>query len=202
MEPVAEVKNVVRNLITELDPIADDEGDRDDCPGTTGDGKYLKIRNGITIDSGAGAFVMPESWFPGVPTMPSKGSLAGQRFVGATGKKTANTGQKNLQFTIMSGQERRGTFQTSDVNTILASVGGIADGPEAGSENYIIFGPKGGIITPIKFTTITLSKDENLTTNFDRKGNVYVMDAWIKKHMAIPSAGDRQGQHFQGQAGM
>ena len=45
----------------------------------------LITRMGITVDSGAGAFVMPEIWFPGIPTKPSRGSIAGQKFIGATG---------------------------------------------------------------------------------------------------------------------
>ena len=68
-----------------LDALADDEKDRGDCPGTTGDGEWLKIRNGITIDSGSAAWVMPTSWFPGLTLSPSHGSKRGQKFVGGGG---------------------------------------------------------------------------------------------------------------------
>ena len=34
--------------------------------GTEGEGEWLRIKNGITIGSGAWAFVMPDSLLPGV----------------------------------------------------------------------------------------------------------------------------------------
>ena len=45
--------------------LSDSSVDRIDCPGAVGDGEWLKVRNGITVDSGSAAFVMPTSWFPG-----------------------------------------------------------------------------------------------------------------------------------------
>ena len=40
-------------------------GDEGQVPGTEGEGEWLRIKDGITIGSGAGAFVMPTSWLPG-----------------------------------------------------------------------------------------------------------------------------------------
>ena len=44
----------------------DHKDDDENCPGVIGDGEWVAIRRGITIDSGSAAFVMPESWLPGI----------------------------------------------------------------------------------------------------------------------------------------
>ena len=135
------VKDVVRSIdfnddepMVELLAVADDPDDRNDCPGTQGSGKWLKVRKGITIDSGSAAFVMPETWLPGFKTVPSPGSKRGQKFIWATGKPAYNSGEKQLEFRIASGGDRRCTFQTSDVNQMLACVAGLADGAGPGGE--------------------------------------------------------------------
>ena len=126
--------NVVRNL--KFDDAAGDDGgmlpfntliealERDDCPGTVGDGRYLRIKYCLTVDSGSAAFVMPEDWIPGVEKTPSSGSQKGQKLIGAAGKTAPNTGQTNTEFATNGGQYRRCTFQCSKVSKILACVAG------------------------------------------------------------------------------
>ena len=100
------------------------------------------------------------------------------RFVGATGKTALNIGQKGVEFKTNAGQDRRCTFQCSDVNKILACVAGLAEGGGLGQENLVIFSTRGGVITPEAKTTLVLLSPD-LVTEFDRKGHVYVMDAWV-----------------------
>ena len=72
-----------------------DEGEHDvAAPGTVGDGGWVKLRNGIIVDSGSAAFVLPVKWLPGIPMEHLEGSIAGPEFIGATGKVAKNMGQK------------------------------------------------------------------------------------------------------------
>ena len=137
---------IVHNVVRQLDPTlaeeaddrcetvellaaADHADDDDTCPGTIGDGEYVKGPVGITMDSGPAAFVMPKTWMRGVELKPSPASRCGQSFVGATGKTAPNVGEKMIEFSVMQGQDRACTFQCSDVNKSLACVTGSADGP-------------------------------------------------------------------------
>ena len=147
-----EVHSVVRNLIKQLEdkktvplPLdAIDGGEEDSAaPGTVGDGEWVNIRNGVTVDSGSAAFVLPVKWLPGIPMEKSKGSMAGQEFIGATGKVATNMGQKLVKFRTNLGQDRGMTFQCTDVNKALACVAGIADGPAVGEEHQLFLAQKG-----------------------------------------------------------
>ena len=138
------VESLARTLFTdddatELNAVADVKDGRMECPGLQGDDKYVKIKNGIAIDSGAAAMVMPEDWIPSVPKQPSPGSVRGQNFTGATWRTANHTGQKRLDFDTMSGQPRRATFQCADVTKTLGSVTGFADSAGPGKETFIIF---------------------------------------------------------------
>ena len=162
--------------------------------------EYVKFKKGITMDRGSAAFVLPEAWLPGLALKLSKGSLAGQAFVGATGKTTPNKGQKKAEFYTDAGQQRGMVFQCADVNKPLACVAGVADGLAKGKENLASFGSKGGVIVLEAAVNITLPTDKTLITEFDRRGMVYVLDAWVKtKDVAGKASGDKN-TGFQRQA--
>ena len=179
-----------RQAPMELLAIAGNGEDREDCPGTTGDGTYLKVMNGMPLDSGSAAFVMPESWFPGVPAAPSLGSRSGQRFIGAIGTVKADTGQKRMEFRTAEGQDRRCTLQTADLTTMLERVAGFADGAGAGKGNYRGFDSKRCVIASVAPTQVILPENLSLLTYSNRKGNTYVMDIWLnKKEKALGKKG-------------
>ena len=71
------------------------------------------------------------------------------------------------------------TFQCADVNKILACIGGIAD-----AGNAILFGATGGHILNLDEKTRKaiekLIEGCQTKTAFDRRGMVYVMDAYVK----------------------
>ena len=71
---------------------------------------------------------------------------------------------------------------------MLACVAGLADGTGPGSEQLVIFSTRGGIITPEAQTKIILPKDTSLISEFDRRGNVYVMDIWVDSAKAVGNA--------------
>ena len=64
---------------------------------------------------------------------------------------------------------------------------GSADGARPGKENFIIAPSKGWVTTPVPQTTIKLRDNVDAVTEFMRRGDVYVMDAWIPKDSASPS---------------
>ena len=71
---------------------------------------------------------------------------------------------------------------------MLGSVAGYADGAGEHKENLVIFSTRGGIIVPEKEVTLILPEDDNLITEFRRRGNVYVMDAWVRKNDVVAGA--------------
>lgn len=157
-EKVAEYVHVQAHSDTEVvhAVVRSSDGNITHFPGTIGDGELLRIRRGVTIDSGSAAFAMPETRLPGSGTKPSEGSTYGQTLIGATGKVAANTGETVVGFRTAGGRDPRGTFQASDVNTSLACVAGIADGPRPGEERSPIFPSRGGVITPEAKTNIIM----------------------------------------------
>ena len=139
----------------------------------------LRIKNGITMDSGSAAFVMPTRWLPMFELQQSKGSLAGQRYVGATGNVVPNEGEKHVEFVTGDGQDRALTFQCADLNKMLAGIAGVAD-----ANNGILFLKDGGHILELDEATLERVKELvrrcSKVTNFIRKGNVYIMDAYVR----------------------
>ena len=140
---------------------------------------YLRIKGGITMDTGSAAFVMPTKWLPMFALQPSEGSKRGQRYVGATGNVVQNEGQKAVNFFTREQEGRKLTFQCAPVNKMLACVSGVAD-----AGNGILFLSEGGIILKLDPGTIERIKELiskcTQTTKFDRKGNTYVLEAFVK----------------------
>ena len=48
-----------------------------------------------------------------------------------------------------------------------------------------MFSSRGCIIVTETEVTITLPKDDNLTPEFQRKGDVYVVDAWVDRDKVV-----------------
>ena len=90
-----------------------------------------------------------------------------------------NEGQKTVRFLTRDHEARELTFQCPDVNKILACVSGITD-----AENVVMFGSTGGHILKLdaetKAAVDKLISGCKTKTAFERRGNVYVMDAYVK----------------------
>ena len=141
--------------------------------GMEGEGEWVKIRNGVNVDTCSAANVMPVNW---LPQFQKQAGLSRQRYVGATGKIVNNMGQKVVDWLTNEGQGRSMTFQLAYVNKILACVGMICD-----ANNVAVFMKNGGMIVPEKDIEIRV-KPDSPTTAVRRKGNTYSMDAWVRKN--------------------
>ena len=137
--------------------------------GLVDEGRYYRIKNGITMDSGCSVFVMPSGWIEMFELEESEGSKRGQTFQAAAknSKPIKNEGQRTIKFLTKENEKRKMTCQVAAVNKILASVAQICDGG-----NEVLFRYDGGEIRHLKSGKVTF---------FRRVGNVYAMDAWIAK---------------------
>ena len=131
-----------------------------------GDGEWVRVRGGMTLDSGCSVFVMPSKWLRHLTLEPSEGSRRGQEFVAANNHKMINQGQRTVRFRTQDGSRRQMVFQVAAVNKILASIAGICD-----NGNTVLFRQDGGTIRHVQ---------TGRETEFRRQGNVYVMDMWIR----------------------
>ena len=171
-------------------PVVDGPGGANAKPldpgdGMDGDGEWVRIRNGINMDTCSAANIMPKTWLPQFKTEPGKSR---QRYVGATGKIVNNEGQKKIDFMTSEGQGRSMIFQMADVSKILACVAMVCDGSTQGS-NIVIFKKNGGLVVPENDVKIVI-KPGSPVTNIRRKGNTYGMDAWVKRQRAVQQRGD------------
>ena len=104
-------------------------------------GGFLRIKNGITMDSGSAAFVMPTQWLPMFALEPSAGSTRGAKYVGATGNNVPNRGEADICFWTPDGQQRLTTFQNASVGMPILSISKVTE-----EGNDVIFRRNGGEI--------------------------------------------------------
>ena len=101
------------------------------------------------------------------------------RYVGATGQAVENEGQKVVDFVTRELEPRQMTFQCAPVNNMLACVAGVAD-----AGNAILFMNDGGHVLKPDAEMLMLIRELvskcKAKTHFDRCGNVYVLDAYVK----------------------
>ena len=138
-----------------------------------GAGEWVKIKGGMTLDSGCSVFVMPSKWLMHLVLEQSEGSRRGQKFVAASDHSVKNEGQRTVKFVTTDGSRRQMIFQVTAVNKILASIAGICD-----NGNTVLFRRDGGTITNV---------ETGRETNFQRVGNVYCMDMWVRNPHFKPS---------------
>ena len=84
--------------------------------------KRYKMRNGITMDPGAGDNVMPRRMVNKRMIVPSPGPKRGLKYVSCTGHQIPNEGQITLPFTTKEGHKKSWTFQIADTNKPLGCV--------------------------------------------------------------------------------
>ena len=87
----------------------------------------IKIRKGLTIDSGAADHVMPLGWLAWIVMVASAGSLRGLHYVAASGTRIPNMGLQVVTFLTESGTWATWTFQVAAVNKPLVSVSKLVD---------------------------------------------------------------------------
>lgn len=132
----------------------------------------------------------------------SEGKRRGQRYIGATCQIVTNEGEKDVRFMTKDAEPRQMTFQCAPVNKMLGSVGGMTD-----ANNAVLFMKDGGHILGLDDETLRKVKElvESCPqkTKFDRKGNVFVMEAYVRvpsgSHLEKQVRNLRNRQGFQGQ---
>ena len=105
------------------------EPDKNAFSGLIEEGKWMRVRDGIAMDSGCAAFGMPSDWLTMSVLEESEGSKAGQTYVAAAkdGKPIKNGGQRTIKLFSLEGERKQLTCQVAGVNKIPASVALICD---------------------------------------------------------------------------
>ena len=86
---------------------------------------YLRIKGGITMDTGSAAFVMPTKWLPMFALDDSEGNRSGPQYIGVLCNAEVIEGQKVVDFVTKDHASRRLAFQCADVSNMLARASGI-----------------------------------------------------------------------------
>ena len=129
---------------------------------------WVKIKG--VMDSGASESVAPPSMCPHYPTVPSAGSIAGQKYLSAGEELIDNLGEQMLEIVTEEGCEGLAKYQVADVSRPLNAVSEICDaGGEQGQ--VVVFSKWGGEI---------LNLDSGKRTPFGREDGVYVWEFWVK----------------------
>ena len=122
----------------------------------------------VTIDSGACDSVMPTNMCKEIPIVESERQRDKMEYEVANGETIPNEGERHcLLMTLGAKTPKRITFQVADVHKALLSITRVAD---AGYECHL--GKKGGFLLDI-FTGERVP--------IMRKGNLYVMKAWVRE---------------------
>ena len=131
----------------------------------------LKMKRGITLDSGAHHNVMPRRMVNQKKIRPSKGSLAGMHYIAANKGRIPNEGEVEFEFETLEGELENWLFQIAEVNKAL---GAIADRVD---NNYRVVFDKN--METGHDASYVLNKRTNKILKSSRVGNVWVIEAII-----------------------
>ena len=141
----------------------------------------MKLRRGITVDSGAANNVIPKRLVRGRRDIrPSAMSRRGAHYVAANDGRIANEGEVDFKFQTMEGQDKDWTFQVAEVNKALASISFMVD------HGYRVTFDKDEETG--HDLSMMLHKASNTITRFRRDRNVWVLDAIVD--MNVPGKAD------------
>ena len=128
----------------------------------------MKVKRGLTVDSGAADHVMPMGWLPVFlfAIMQSIGSRSGLHYVAADGTRIPNMGQQLVRFMTLDGQWVELMFQVAAINKPLASVSKLTE------QGYrVVFDDESYIYHKKSKQVIKMRKERG----------VYVVDAYVPK---------------------
>ena len=143
---------------------------------------WRKLKNGITMDSGSAVDITPEDENPEFDIVPLSGCRVGRRLGAANGTPIEICGEKWISFSTKEGWHLNWPFIAGKVKKTLKSVGTTCD-----ADNYVLFRKSNGFI---------VHEVDEAFIEFDRVGNVYVIDVWVK----IGSRADLETSGFARQA--
>jgi hypothetical protein len=130
---------------------------------------WVRVRS--VMDSGCGVSVAPPGMCPEHPIEESEGSRRGQEFMSASEDTIPNLGEQKLNVLLDNGKETAIKYQIADVSRALNAVTEICDAGHPDHGNHVIFGRRGGMIVNL---------ETGKTTPFQREGNIYCLDYWVK----------------------
>ena len=88
----------------------------------------MRLRRGITLDSGAANNVMPRRMVRNTTKIrPSPGSRIGVHYVAANNARIPNEGETDFKFTTNEGMKTQFVFQIAEVNKALGAVSYMVD---------------------------------------------------------------------------
>ena len=137
--------------------------------------RRMKLRRGMTVDSGAADNVIPRRMVRGKHNKirPSAASRAGVHYVTASANRIPNEGETDLKFFTSEGRDLNWLFQVAEVNKVLASVSYLVDG-----NHRVIFDKdeKTG-----QDLSCIINKATGEEVAMRRDNNVWVIDAFIEE---------------------
>ncbi len=148
----------------------------------------MRLRRGITMDSGAANNVMPRRIVKGRAAIrPSPGSRKNMHYVAANSGRIPNEGEVDFEFTTTEGHEESMVFQIAEVNKALGSISYLVD------HGYKVIFDKDEITG--KDMSMMMHKATKRIARFRRDKNVWILDALVAKaEDEDPDAGfHRQG---------
>ena len=132
----------------------------------------LRLKRGITMDSGAGNNVMPRRMvIKKSEIRDSEGSRRGVHYVAANDGRIPNEGEYDLKFSTVEGQEQCLTFQIAEVNKALCAISNLVD-----NGFRVVFDKNMKTNQDISHM---LHKESGVTTRYRRTRNVWVLDAFV-----------------------
>ena len=134
--------------------------------------KKMKMRRGITMDTGAHHNVMPARMVGRRRIRPSRGSRAGMKYVGAGGERIKNEGEVDFQFESIEGHKSSMVFQIAEVNKPLASVAYFVD-----RDFRVVYDKNMKTGEDISYM---IHKPSRKVYRFRRERNIWVMDAIVE----------------------
>ena len=132
----------------------------------------VKIRKGLTVDSGAADHVMPIGWLIMFMVMKSIGQIRGLCYVAANGSRIPNAGEQHVRFMTLDGTWTELVFQLAGINKPLISVSKLI---EAGYR--VVFDEENSYI---------MHKKTRKIIKMTKERGVFVIDAYVQKS---PDAG-------------
>ena len=130
--------------------------------------RMIKVRKGLTVDSGAADHVMPVGWLLMLLVVKSLGSIRGLHYVAADGTRIANRGQQLVKFMTMDGVWVDILFQIAAIHKPLVSVSKLN---EAGYK--VVFDEDRSYI---------IHKKSRKVINMRKERGVFIIDAFVPKN--------------------
>ena len=132
----------------------------------------MRLRRGITVDSGAADNVMPRRMLrKGNRVRQSEASQAGVHYVTACGGKIPNEGEADFPCQTKEGGKHSWTFQVANVNKVSASVSALVD-----SGHRVTFDKCDRTGVDLSFI---VNKKSGESIRMKRERNVWTVDTYV-----------------------